>query len=37
MALVQAVKEVLFGAGPRSAGERRRRTSAEDDDALFIG
>lgn len=37
-AFLQALREVFFGAGARSAGsDRRRRQAADDDDALFIG
>ncbi len=37
-ALLQALRDMLFGGGARGAGgDRRRRQPAEDDDALFIG
>jgi hypothetical protein len=38
MAMVQALRDVFFGgAGRPPAGDHRRRTPAEDEDALFIG
>ena len=38
LAVLQALRDVFFGVGRRSAaGDPRRRQPAEDDDALFIG
>lgn len=38
MAMVQALRDVFFGgAGRPPGGDPRRRTPAEDEDALFIG
>jgi hypothetical protein len=38
ISVLQALKEVIFGAGRRPAGgDSRRRQAAEEEDALFIG